>query len=105
MGLEYWSPKEIRGVVEEALALSDQQGQEAGEEWESASRTQLLLLRKSPVARCPQFGHHPHRQEEEEQAAAVIRTSVKLSAAGKQARNRVLTALPSITVWFPTPVS
>lgn len=45
------------GRGEEALALSDQ-GQEAGEGGESASRTQLLLFRKGPAASCPELGHH-----------------------------------------------
>lgn len=44
------------GKGEEALALSDQ-GQEAGEGGESASRTQLLLLRKGPAASGPELGH------------------------------------------------
>lgn len=44
-----------QGRGEEALALSDQ-GQEAGEGGESASRTQLLLLRKDPAANCPDSG-------------------------------------------------
>lgn len=43
------------GRGEEDLALSDQ-GQEAGEGGESASRTQLLLLRKDPAANCPDSG-------------------------------------------------
>lgn len=45
------------GRGEEAVALSDQ-GQEAGEGGESASRTQLLLLRKGPAASGPKLGHH-----------------------------------------------
>lgn len=56
---EYEELTEMRGGVrgEETLALSDQ-GQEAGEGRESASRTQLLLLRKGPPASCPELGHH-----------------------------------------------
>lgn len=40
---------ELRGGVGES------RGQEAGEGGESASRTQLLLLRKDASAKCPEF--------------------------------------------------
>ena len=66
------------GRGEEALALSDQ-GQEAGEGGESASRTQLLLLRKGPAASCPELGHHHWWREGVQAAGAEIGTSVKVT--------------------------
>lgn len=50
------------GEEEEALALSDQ-AQEGGEGEESASRTQLLLLRKGPAASCPEQSHNRRWKE------------------------------------------
>lgn len=55
------------------------QGQEAGEGGESASRTQLLLLRKDPAASCPVLGHHHRWREGLQATGAEIRTSVRVT--------------------------
>lgn len=80
VGVWVWeaSRDEGWGRGEEALALSDQ-GQEAGEGGESASRTQLLLLRKGPAASCPDLGHQHWWREGVQAAGAETRTSVELT--------------------------
>lgn len=48
----------VNGQEVSAFSALCDQGQEAREERESASRTQLPVVRKRPPASCPEKGHH-----------------------------------------------